>query len=127
MNTNFVGAFYEIAKYGLDYLTTEEFERARSDKVSQYYRFLAKSFLLGRRDKEFWNYHRRKMIEVGAGFSKTHFAKALLAASADAVLNPKSTIERVLGLWRDRLRGRAQQNDGPHQADVAPGVTGTKA
>lgn len=139
MNTNLAGLFYEIVTYGLDCLSKEEFELARNQKLSEYYKFLAKSFLLGRRDKEFWGYHKRKMIEAGAGFSRTRLAKAILAEFADAALNPKRTIERLLALREDRLSARAQENSprrpggaleagkdivSSPQVPVAPGASG---
>jgi glycosyltransferase involved in cell wall biosynthesis len=111
MNTNLAGRFHEVVTYGLDYLSKEEFEGVRNQKLFEYYKFLAKSFLLGRRDKEFWSYHKRKMIEAEAKFSRTRLARAILVEFADAALNPKRTIERLLALRKDRLPVHAQESD----------------
>jgi len=142
MNTNAAGILYEVVTYGLDYLSEEEFELALNRTVFEYYKFLAANVVSGRRDKEFWSYHKRKMTEAGVGFSRTRLAKAILAKLADAALNPKRTIERLFELHKARLSAQAQEN-GPRrpggalkagadpvtspQVPLAPGISRPKS
>jgi glycosyltransferase involved in cell wall biosynthesis len=128
MNTNIAGSLYEVVTYGPDYLNKEEYEFALERVLSEYYDFLAGSLLFGRRDKEFWSYHRRKLNETGVGFSKVRLAKAVAAKFANAALNPKRTVEKLLLLQTDgaSAQARPRQNErpsgGPLQARVDTGA-----
>lgn len=111
MNTIIAGLLHEVVTYGPDYLTEEEFKSTLNQKVFEYYKFLALSFVKGRRrDKEFWDYHVRKMTEAGVGFSRTRLAKAILAEFVNAALNPKRTVDRLFELRTGRLAARAAEN-----------------
>jgi glycosyltransferase involved in cell wall biosynthesis len=116
MNTNLAGFLHEVVTYGHDYLSEQEFQRARNGIVEWYYKFLAASVLSGRRDKAFWSYHKRKLTEAGVGFSKTRLARVLLAKIADAALNPKRTVEKLFELRKDRLTA-----GGPESGPRPPG------
>jgi glycosyltransferase involved in cell wall biosynthesis len=110
MNTNLPGKLYELSTYGLDFLDKEEFERAWHQKLVEYYRFLAKNFLRGRCNQEFWTYHRKKMAEAGARFSRVRFVSAIVAELADTALNPKGTIGNLARLRKNRLAPQSQEN-----------------
>jgi glycosyltransferase involved in cell wall biosynthesis len=84
-----------LVSYGPYYLTQEELEASLNRHLSAYYRFLGKSLILGR-DKMFWDYQKRQLTEAGVGFSRARLATATLATLADAVLNPKYTIQKLL-------------------------------
>ncbi len=95
MNTLSAGHLHNLVTHGQDYLTRREFEGCLRRSVSEYYRFLAVSLIRGRRDKKFWDYHKRKLTEAGVGFSRWHLAGATLSRLCRAVLNPYETIEKL--------------------------------
>jgi glycosyltransferase involved in cell wall biosynthesis len=95
INTLIAGHLQSLATHGPDFLTREEFESCLRRRVSEYYNFLSVSLMRGRRDKKFWDYHKRKLTEAGVGFSRTRLAGATLARLIRAALNPYETIEKL--------------------------------
>lgn len=53
-----------LKRYGPVYLSREEYERRLAQKMQNYYAFLGKS-VFQRRDKEFWNYHKKGLENLG--------------------------------------------------------------
>ena len=94
--TVLAGRLHDLVAHGRDFLTEEEFERCVSRDVQVYYNFLAVSFFRRRSDKKFWEYHRKKLTEA-VGFSRARLGVAMLARFGSAVLNPKETMEKLLG------------------------------
>ncbi|MFI5092220.1 MAG: glycosyltransferase family 2 protein [Candidatus Acidiferrales bacterium] len=92
--TGLAGRLHELVVHGHDFLTAEEFEGCLSRSLSEYYNFLAVSFMGGRRDKRFWDFHKRKLNET-VGFSRSRLAGAIAARLCKAVLNPYETIEKL--------------------------------
>ncbi|MGA9144687.1 MAG: glycosyltransferase family A protein [Candidatus Acidiferrales bacterium] len=94
INTLIAGRLYDLVTYGRDYLTAQEFDSCLDRQLDEYYEFLARSLRWGR-DKKFWDYHRRKLIDAGVGYDRVRFARAFLSKVATAVFNPKDTIEKM--------------------------------
>jgi glycosyltransferase involved in cell wall biosynthesis len=94
LDTSVAGMLQLLVTHGLDYLTRDELEDLLQRHISQYYRFLGKSLLLGREKK--LDYHKRKLIEAGVGFSWPRVVKGTLATLCDFALNPRSTTEKLL-------------------------------
>jgi glycosyltransferase involved in cell wall biosynthesis len=94
-NTFVGGALYDVTKYGPDFLSPDEFRDRRAQLISEYYNYLAISLVMGRRDPEFWNYHRRKLEEAGVRFSRRRLSIALLARCLKAVTNPMETLKKL--------------------------------
>ena len=95
INTLIAGHLHNLVTHGREFLTEEEFEDCLRRRVSEYYNFLAVSLVRGRRDKKFWDYHKRKLTEAGVGFTRLHLVVAMLARSCEAVLNPYETIRKL--------------------------------
>ena len=95
LNTLLTGRLNDLVIHGPDYLTSEEFETCLDRKMSEYYVFLARN-LVQRRDQRFWEYHRRKLTDLGVGFDRVRLAKVTLAKMVSALLNPKRTVEELL-------------------------------
>jgi glycosyltransferase involved in cell wall biosynthesis len=55
-------------KYGKKYLDSYEFKKRRKQLVNRYYRFLSKE-ALNLRETKFWNFHRKRLLEMGMAFS----------------------------------------------------------
>jgi len=94
-HTTIAGQLHCLVAHGRDFLTRQEFDICLERLVSEYYNYLGVSFLRGRRDKAFWNYHKRKLSEASVGFSRTHLAGAIIARLCRALLNPHESIERL--------------------------------
>lgn len=94
LHTYFAGTLQLLLVHGPDYLTHDELEDLLQRHISQYYRFLGKSLLLGQ--KQILNYHKRKLVEAGVGFSWPRLVRGALATISGHALNPKSTAEKLL-------------------------------
>jgi glycosyltransferase involved in cell wall biosynthesis len=127
MNTNIAGFLHEVVTYGPDYLNEEELDFALKRVLFEYYEFLAGSFVFGRRDKEFWSYHKRKMSEAGVGFSRTRLTRAVLAKFVNNVLNPKRTVEKLFELRKDPSSAQAKKNIPDKTGNIVKPPTGNDA
>jgi glycosyltransferase involved in cell wall biosynthesis len=116
LQTYFASMLQLLVTYAPAYLTCEERESCLTRHLSEYYRFLGKSLVLGR-DNQFWDYHKGELIRAGVGFSRVRLAKGALATLNDAALNPKHTVERVLG--RRRLQAARRIQDIAHKLNVS--------
>jgi hypothetical protein len=95
IHTYYAGMLQTLVRYGQDYLSREEFDACLEQHVSAYYRFLGKSVVFGR-DKAFWDYHIRHLINAGIGFSRARVIRATLWNLCDAVLAPKNSIKKLI-------------------------------
>jgi glycosyltransferase involved in cell wall biosynthesis len=84
-----------ILEYGPIYLTKHEFEIRLEELLDNYYRLLAEGFF-NLKDKEFWNYHKRTLEELGYHFYSMGLAKAICVKLLDLLFNPKQTIEKAI-------------------------------
>jgi glycosyltransferase involved in cell wall biosynthesis len=97
------GSLRILVNHGRAYLTKAEFEACLEQLLSKYYEVLARE-LVYRRDREFWDYHRRSLVESGVGFEQSRLIRAIFKALCSALLNPKHTVQTVrrqYDLWRD--------------------------
>lgn len=108
LHTDFAGMLQTLTAHGPAYLTSAEFDQLLTQHLSQYYRFLGKSLIMGR-GKEFWKFHKRKLNEAGYGVSRTRLIIGLAAALAGAVLKPRETIKNLLKRRDDRTFGQGNQ------------------
>jgi glycosyltransferase involved in cell wall biosynthesis len=95
LQTSFPGMLHILLTHGPDYLTSEELHARLDRHLSEYYKFLGQSVVLGR-DKKFWEYHKQQLTTLQGGYSRTRVAKGMLKVLCGAVLNPKNTLERLL-------------------------------
>ncbi|MGA8432436.1 MAG: glycosyltransferase family 2 protein [Candidatus Sulfotelmatobacter sp.] len=101
MNTLIAGRLYDLVNFGRQSLTEQEFQSCLEKKLTEYYRFLA-AHVVRRYDREFWEYHKRKLVEVGVGFDRTRLTRALCGKFADAALNPKQALDKFLSRKRSQ-------------------------
>ena len=101
LHTYFTSMLQLLVRHASDYLTREECETCLARHLSEYYRFLGKSLMLGR-EKQFWEYHKRELTKAGIGFNRARLAEGVLAVLCDAALNPKQTVGRLLRSKRRR-------------------------
>jgi glycosyltransferase involved in cell wall biosynthesis len=81
-----------LVSHAPDYLTREERDTRLAQHLTEYYRVLGMSLMLGR-EKRYWDYHRAELTKNGIGFTRVRLAKGALAVLCDAALNPKKTVE----------------------------------
>jgi glycosyltransferase involved in cell wall biosynthesis len=107
-NTFAASGLNQLAKHGRDFLSPEEFAECLDRSVSEYYWYLAGSFVRGR-DRAFWEYHKRALQAAGVGFSRVRLARTVIARIGAAGLHPKDSIQQ---LARVRADGIAKPDGG---------------
>lgn len=100
-NTYSSGLLLLLIKYGPKHLSEEEAQRRIREVLREYYDFLGKALLKGR-ERQFWRFHQRKLVELGYPLSPVRILLAALGFVLDRILNPKSTVEEVVRRVRER-------------------------
>jgi hypothetical protein len=106
-NTSSAGTLHILVTYGRDYLTQEELQARLEEHLRGYYRFLSKSLVSGR-DKKFWDFHKRQLVQAGVGFSWDRLARATLENLWGGIQNPIVSVRKFLKArrrWRLALGG----------------------
>ena len=107
LNTYLPHRLLVLAKYGPKYLTEEELAECIATHLREYYRYLGRQ-VSKRREREFWEFHRRKLADLGYPMNRGRVAAHAIAYLMDVVLNPKRTAEAAIALARDYSRSRRQ-------------------
>jgi hypothetical protein len=92
----------DLLRYGPTDLTSQELQGRVRDLLKQYYHFLAIA-AVNFRDQRFWNYHRRRLKELGYPLDILKLVTAISTKIFDLVLNPKCTVERALRRMKKRV------------------------
>jgi glycosyltransferase involved in cell wall biosynthesis len=110
LQTDFGCMLQLLTVHAPEFLTRKEHETRLARHLAEYYRFLGKS-LFAARDKTFWGYHQRQLLNAGLGFSNARIVRGALEVIATAAINPGATLTKLLGS-RTRLYffGRAQSH-----------------
>jgi hypothetical protein len=95
LNTYESSRLSDLVEYGPGCLTREELEKRLEENLHSYYAFLA-TCVLHRRDRAFFDYHKKRLGECGQPFSRLRLSRALGAKLLDLLLNPKATVEKAL-------------------------------
>ena len=95
LNANLTSKLSNLINYGSYYLNPFELETRKRELFDEYYRFLAVS-AVNFRERNFWEYHRARLQEMGYPLSRIRLAKEVGKKAADLALNPKQTVERIL-------------------------------
>jgi glycosyltransferase involved in cell wall biosynthesis len=95
MNTSVGGRLYEVVTFGSYFLEPKELKFCRDRLIDEYYNYLAVSVVQGRRERAFWDIHKKKLAEAGVQFSRLDVAASLLKRVARAVLDPRETIDKL--------------------------------
>jgi glycosyltransferase involved in cell wall biosynthesis len=84
-----------LVDYGRIYLEEREWEHRFDELLHEYYQYLALA-VVNRFPARFWEYHRRRLAEIGIKFQSGKLARAVTSKLIDLVLNPKQTVEKVI-------------------------------
>lgn len=106
LQTSFASMLQLLTTHAFPYLTTAESESLLSRRLTEYYRFLGKSLILGR-ERQFWEYHRSQLMKAGVGFSRARVLLGSLAQVSANILKPKETLGKF-------LRFKQTRNHSPH-------------
>ncbi len=103
LQTDLPGTLQTLSAYGRSFLNADEFGTLLREHVTNYYRFLGKSWLLGR-DKKFWTYHKKRLADSEVGFSPFRLLVGMLTVVAQAALSPGETLTKALKAKRKRQK-----------------------
>lgn len=103
----------DLIEYGPWYLSSKEQRQQIKRALNDYHRFLAVNWLIGSRNKDFWNYHETRLRELGYPLRRFALLKAATLSLLREILNPEQAIRK---LWM-RLSSR------PPSAIVQPVVS----
>jgi glycosyltransferase involved in cell wall biosynthesis len=92
----------DLLRYGPTYLTSQELQGAVRELLKRYYDFLAIA-AVNFRDQHFWDYHRRRLRELGYPLDILKLVTAISMKIFDLLLNPKCTVERALQRMKKRV------------------------
>jgi len=92
-----------LIQYGPLYLTKEELELKLKQCVNAYHQFLAVSYFTGIRDREFWEYHKEKLKELGYPLKKRMLLRAAVVKSFGEIVNPGQALSKV---WKRASAGQ---------------------
>lgn len=85
----------DLRIYGPFFLDSDEIEKRTNELMDKYYDTLAFS-AVHFREKTYWDYHRRRLSEIGRPFSNIRLARAVSARILGLLLNPGETSQKFL-------------------------------
>lgn len=100
LSTYIAGTLYTMVTFGPGVLSPAEYKSCLNQLVSEYYGNLAGA-VWRVRDKRFWDFHKDKLAEAGIEFSVPRLLLVMMKKLCDAVLNPKTAMERACAVARE--------------------------
>ncbi len=107
----------DVIKYGPLYLNKEEFDRLLTETLKSYHRFLALNYFVGFREKEFWDYHKSRLAELGQPLKRLDLFKAASATVLREVVNPGQAFKKAWGRVFPKSRKSIEQTAQPAPAN----------
>ena len=101
LGTNRVARLKALEDHGSFFLAPDELEQRRKDASDSYYTFLARQ-LLAQRGRDFWQYHRRRLEQMGLPLNYTRLGLAL----AVELLDTRSSVSQLVAGFRRRSAAR---------------------
>jgi len=78
MNRYASASLNDLQEYGAYYLSQTELQKCVMETLRSYHRYLAKSYITGVRAKEFWDYHRGRLVELGHPLRRLDLVKGMI-------------------------------------------------
>lgn len=78
----------DLIQYGPQYLGQEETDRKARGMLMEYHRFLAAHYFLRTGTKDFWNYHRARLQELGFPLKSSQLYRAAVSTIFGELVNP---------------------------------------
>ena len=92
----------DLIEYGPKYLTNNELKNRISARMNDYYDSLASGFV-NFKDKEYWEYHKNRLYQLGLPFSYSKFYMHLCLKLMDLALNPKQSIKKLVNAYSQSI------------------------
>lgn len=102
VQSHYSGLARILKNHGHKFLQQEELEGLKRIHISNYYKFLGKSVLLGR-DAEFWGFHKKELAIFDEKFNYIRLAFGVIAAMRDAVCRPELAWKQLRSFCSRRL------------------------
>jgi glycosyltransferase involved in cell wall biosynthesis len=103
--TDHLGWLEHLPKYGRTYLSEKEYEVCMRRCWQQYYAFLGSCWMFCKKEKGFWEFHRKQLGKLGYSLNYGRLAKAVLVEVLDVALNPLHTSRRIARKVAREIRG----------------------
>jgi glycosyltransferase involved in cell wall biosynthesis len=88
LQTYLPNALYDLMMYGPKYLSERELKERTQIRLQAYYQYLG-SQVYELRNREFWDFHRRSLAELGYRMSWWRVATGAVSRALELMLNPK--------------------------------------
>jgi glycosyltransferase involved in cell wall biosynthesis len=99
-NTNLAEGLKMLQQYGPVYLTKAEYAKHLDQTLAYYYQFLTQS-MFRNREKNFWDYHRKTLMEAGYSLNSFKLGQALVTEIIRILLQPAKIIMKAMALlWK---------------------------
>lgn len=92
LNAYVSAAIGDCLTYGKSYLTPSELESRVQELLTSYYKYLAVNAFKFR-GKDFWDYHKRRLRELGLPLDRLSLSKQMSLTLVDLLLSPKRAAE----------------------------------
>jgi glycosyltransferase involved in cell wall biosynthesis len=87
----------DLIEYGPSYLSKEELKAKLEQTLKRYYEYLAVN-LFKKRDKEFWDYHKTRLQELGFPVTPSRLVKALMTKGLGEIKNPEQALKKLFAV-----------------------------
>jgi len=104
-NSLAAGKLHDLVIFGKNFLEPEEYAACVNRSVGLYYESLVGGMLRGL-DGKYWDFHKKKLAELGIRFSRSRMLKVAVLKSCMALLNPRATIEKAIEIGHEFTRRR---------------------
>jgi glycosyltransferase involved in cell wall biosynthesis len=88
----------DLQKYGQFYLNQEDFKKQLKKRLDQYYEYLSVN-VFRFRGKDFWDYHKSKLEELGHPLTFVILLKAFVINALREFMNPEQAIRKIFGRY----------------------------
>jgi glycosyltransferase involved in cell wall biosynthesis len=86
---------YDLITYGPHYLSPEEVKRCIKNTLDTYRRSLAVNYVVGARKREYWEYHERRLNELGFPLTRIQLLKAAAVTALQEMISPAQAVAKV--------------------------------
>jgi glycosyltransferase involved in cell wall biosynthesis len=107
VNSYLAGNLWILKRYGPLFLSEGEYRARLAERMDEYYRFLARRVLVGRR-RDLWSYHLHALASLGCPLSPLRLGRTVVAEALRALARPHVLVGRVI----EPLRRRKALNAG---------------
>ncbi len=114
----------DLLQYGPLYLGHEETQRQAKSALKSYHRFLAAHYFARSGSKNFWDYHKGRLAELGFPLTQGDLVKAALATAFKEAANPGHAFGKLRKRFAKPQGGKQNGSKGSSSnlKQAAPGV-----